>query len=103
MIVFRVALAIFALILIFIGAVAMIAPTPFGFVFVGLGFLILASAAPSLVRWLRRRWRWLDRQLDRLQKHGPRWVFHHLRHSDPQKNEEGQEDVEKDDENTTRP
>ena len=58
MILFRFALAAFAIVLIFIGLLAMIAPTPFGFVLVILGFLLLASAAPGLVRWLRVRWRW---------------------------------------------
>lgn len=87
MILFRFALAAFAIVLIFIGLLAMIAPTPFGFVLVILGFLLLASAAPGLVRWLRVRWRWLDRRLDKLEKRGPRWLSRIFRRTDPDNEE----------------
>lgn len=89
MILFRFALAVFAIFLIFIGLLVMIAPTPFGFILIILGFLLLASAAPGLVRWLRMRWRWLDQQLDKLEERGPGWLAEIFRRTDP--DEEGEE------------
>lgn len=71
----------FAIILIVIGLIAMAAPTPFGFVFVALGFALLTAVAPDFVRWLRRRWRWLDRILQQLEKVLPDWLAKHLRKS----------------------
>ncbi len=97
MILFRLALALFAFALIVVGALVMVAPTPFGFVIVILGFLLLATVAPAFVRWLRKRWRWLDRRLDKLQKNGPKWLADIFRRSDPsatqdEKNETDQEE-----------
>jgi hypothetical protein len=64
MILLRILLAAFAIVMIAFGVVAMIAPTPFGFVFVILGFLLLAAAAPAFIGKLRGHWPWLDRRLD---------------------------------------
>ena len=88
MILFRFVLAGFAVILIFVGAIVTIAPTPFGFILVILGFLLLASAAPGVVRWLRGRWRWLDRRLDKLEERAPRWLAKIFQRTDPGDNEE---------------
>lgn len=98
MIIFRLALVLLALILIFVGVVAMIAPTPFGFIFVILGFLILTAGAPGLVRRLRRRFKWLDRQMDKIRK--PRWLAALLRRTDPK---EKDRKANEDEEGTDRP
>ena len=66
LILFRFLLKIFAVALIVFGTITMISPVPFGFVFIALGFFLLAAVAPSFLRWLRKRWRWLDARLDRL-------------------------------------
>ena len=83
MILFRIAVAALALIMMAFGLIAMIAPTPFGFVLVLLGFLLLASASPNIVRWLRKRWRRLDRGLDVVQDRGPDWIAKPLKRSSP--------------------
>jgi hypothetical protein len=88
LIVFRFLLGIFAFALIFLGVIAMVAPTPFGFVFVLLGFLILATVAPGFIRWMRKRWRWLDRRLDKLEEHAPRWLRKILKRSNPPDDED---------------
>ena len=88
MILFRFALAAFAIILIFVGAIVTIAPTPFGFILIVLGFLLLASAAPGVVRWLRVRWRWLDRRLDKLEERAPRWLAKIFQRTNPDDEEE---------------
>ncbi|MEL6324480.1 MAG: hypothetical protein AAFQ84_09665 [Pseudomonadota bacterium] len=75
--------ACLSLVLILAGLVAMLAPTPFGFVIVGLGLVLLGWSAPGAVRWIRRRWLWLDRQCDRLQASGPGWLARLLALSDP--------------------
>lgn len=85
MAVFKLLVTIFAIVLIIVGLAAMAAPTPFGFVFVALGFALLAAVAPDLVRWLRRRWRWLDRIIRKLEKILPDWLAKHLRKSEVEK------------------
>lgn len=79
----RILVTILASVLIVVGIVWTISPLPFGFVLVVLGVLLLAAAAPVVLRWFRRRWRWLDRKLARLQEILPRWLARHLRRSDP--------------------
>ena len=88
MILFRILVAAFAIVLIFVGVIVSITPAPFGFILVILGFLLLASAAPGVVRWLRVRWRWLDRQLDKLEERGPRWLAKIFSRTDPDEDEE---------------
>ena len=70
----RIAIAVLALVLILFGVIAMIAPTPFGFVLVFAGLFMLAFAAPGFVRFLRRRWRWFDRLVAGLARRAPRWL-----------------------------
>ncbi len=82
MIVFRFAVSLFAILLILFGLVWTISPIPFGFVFLILGFLLLLSAAPGEIRWLRRRWRWFDRAMHGLEKRMPEWIAKRLRATD---------------------
>ena len=82
MIVFRIAVSIFALLLIGFGVVLTISPIPFGIVLVILGFLLFVSAAPAEVRWLRKRSRWFDRMMHRLEDRLPEWIAKRLRASD---------------------
>lgn len=82
MILFKLAVSIFALLLIGFGVVLTISPIPFGLVIVVVGFLLFATAAPAEVRWLRRRWRWFDRAMHRLEKRLPEWIAKRLRDSD---------------------
>ena len=81
-IIFKFLVTLFAIIMILVGLVMTPTPVPFGIVFVLLGFMLLAAVAPDFLRWLRRRWRWLDRQLKRLEKRMPKWLGRHLRKSD---------------------
>ena len=84
MIIFRLLVAFLAVVMILFGAAMMVAPTPFGFVIVGLGLFLLATAAPPVVRGLRKRARWLDARLDALQDKGPDWLSEQLKRSDPE-------------------
>ena len=81
MIVFRIAVSAFALLLIGFGLVVTISPIPFGFVIVIAGFLLFVSVAPAEVRWLRKRWRWFDRFIHRVEKRLPEWIAKRLRDS----------------------
>ena len=83
MIFFRALVVLFAFVMILFGAAMMVAPTPFGFVIVGLGLFLLATAAPPVVRGMRTRSRWLDARLDALQDRGPDWLSERLKRSDP--------------------
>ena len=85
---FRIALTVFAVAMIVFGFITMISPIPFGFIFILLGFFILTVVAPAFVRWFRRRWRWLDRRMDALEKRLPKWAAKHLRRSDPDPEDE---------------
>lgn len=78
---FKFAVSLFALLLILIGIIIAPSPAPFGIIFIALGFLLLSASAPDLIRWLRRRWRWFDRSLTKLEKRMPRWIARQLRRS----------------------
>lgn len=82
MIIFRFAVSLFAILLILFGLVWTISPIPFGIVFLFLGFLLLLSAAPGEIRWLRKRWRWFDRLMHGLEKRMPHWIAKRLRDTD---------------------
>jgi hypothetical protein len=82
MFVFRLAVSLFAILMILFGLVWTISPIPFGIVFLTLGTLLLAAAAPGEVRWLRRRLRWFDRLMHGLEKRLPKWIAERLRDSD---------------------
>lgn len=91
MIVFRLAISAFALLLIGFGVVLTISPIPFGFIIVIIGFLLFVAVAPAEVRWLRRRWRWFDRAMHRLEKRLPEWIAKRLRVTDYDHEEENRE------------
>lgn len=83
MLVVRLIAIVAALGLIGFGLVAMVAPTPLGFMVVGAGLVLLGWSFPEAVRRARRHWKGLDRQLDRLQARGPAWLVRLLSRSDP--------------------
>lgn len=91
MIVFRLAISAFALLLIGFGVVLTISPIPFGFIIVIIGFLLFVAVAPAEVRWLRRRCRWFDRAMHRLEKRLPEWIAKRLRVTDYDHEEENRE------------
>ncbi|HXI86294.1 MAG TPA: hypothetical protein VNH64_02465 [Parvularculaceae bacterium] len=82
LVLFRIALVIFAALLIVAGAALTISPVPFGFVLVLIGLLLLAAVAPAFIRWVRRHWPWFDRQMRRLEKRLPKWLAKPLRNTD---------------------
>lgn len=76
---FKFLVTLFAILLIFIGIIVAPSPVPFGIIFIVIGFFLLTAVAPDLVRWLRRHWRWLDRNLKKVEKRLPEWIARHLR------------------------
>lgn len=91
---FKIALTFFAIALIVFGVIASVSPVPFGFVFIVLGLLLLAVVAPTFMRFFRKRWRWFDRQLDRLQEKLPNWIGRRLKASDIDHDEEDEDEDE---------
>jgi len=87
MIVFRIAVSVFAVLLIAFGLIWTISPIPFGFIFIIAGFLLLISAAPGEVRWLRKHWRGFDRMMHGLEKRLPEWIAKRLRVTDHDHND----------------
>ena len=85
---FKFLVTVFAIILIIIGIILTPTPAPFGLIFLIIGFFLLAAVSPDMMRWLRRRWGWLDRQLVKLERKLPRWLARHLRKSDASKDKE---------------
>ena len=88
--------------MIIIGIIVAPSPIPFGIIFVALGFFLLAATAPDLVRWLRRRWRWFDRQIKRLERILPRWMTAPLRNTDPDDEEEDEDEEDNGQDDTQR-
>jgi membrane protein YdbS with pleckstrin-like domain len=86
--IFKALVTLFALLLIAIGILVTPSPIPFGIVFIAIGFLLLVAVAPDMVRWLRRRWRWFDRQMKKLEKKLPEWIAKQLRKSDVERNDD---------------
>lgn len=78
----KAAVALFAFALIVAGAVLTLSPIPGGILILAVGLILFASVMPSAVRWLRRRWRFFDRLMHRLEKILPEWVARRLRASD---------------------
>lgn len=83
MIVFRVAVAIFAVILIIVGIITTPTPVPFGVVFIAIGLMLLATAAPAVVRALRHRWAWFNKAMRKATEILPRFIARPLRRTDP--------------------
>lgn len=92
MIIFRALVTVFAVMLILVGFIITPTPLPIGLLFIALGFLLLATVAPEAVRWIRRRWPWLERQLDKAQEKAPEPIAKILRRSDPPHDDEEEED-----------
>jgi hypothetical protein len=88
MTVFRIAVSAFAALLIVFGLIWTISPLPFGIVVVAAGILLFITVAPAEVRWLRRRWRWFDRAMHRLEDRLPEWIAKRLRVSDYEHDED---------------
>ncbi|MGE0408205.1 MAG: hypothetical protein AB7P23_02960 [Amphiplicatus sp.] len=82
MIFFKIAVGLFALLLMIAGLAWIWSPVPFGFVLFLIGLLLLTAVAPAFVRAVRRRWRWFDRQMHKLEKRLPEWMAKALRASD---------------------
>ena len=79
-------MSLFAVTLIVIGVVTSISPVPFGFVLVVIGVIVLALADPRarpVLRWLRRRWPWLNRRLRGAQAKAPTAIAEPLEETDP--------------------
>lgn len=91
--VFRVAVTAFALFLIVFGLIWTISPIPFGIIIVALGFFLLVTVAPAEIRWVRRRWRWFDRMMHKLETRLPEWIAKRLRASDYDHGDEPPEPV----------
>ncbi len=91
MIIFRIAVSIFAILLMAFGLILTISPIPFGFILVITGFLLFASVAPAEVRWIRRRWRGFDRFVHMLERRLPEWIAKRLRVSDYDHSEDARE------------
>ena len=92
MTIFRIAVAIFSLLLIFFGLVTAITPIPFGLPLVLIGFLLLATSSPTTLKFIRKRWGWLDRRLRWFQRNWPRRMTRALRRSDPYPDEDDEDD-----------
>ncbi len=78
---FKFLVTLFAIVLILVGIVMTPTPIPFGIVLIIFGFFLLAAVSPDMMRWLRRRWRWLDNQLIKLERKLPGWLARQLRKS----------------------
>ena len=85
---FKFAVAVFAILLIAFGLIWMWSPIPFGFVFIVIGFLLLAAVAPAFIRFLRRRFGWFERFLHWLERRLPGWLARLLRRTDVDHEEE---------------
>jgi hypothetical protein len=79
---FRALVGIFAVLLMIAGLILAPTPIPFGIIIFVIGFMLLAAVAPTYVRGVRRRWRWFDRQLHKIEKRLPKWLAKILRDSD---------------------
>lgn len=80
--VYKFLLGVFSIAVIVFGVVVTISPIPFGFVIVGLGLAMLAATMPAWVRGIRKRWRWFDRVIHKLERILPESLAKRLRVSD---------------------
>ncbi len=94
---FKFLVVLFAFILIIVGFLTAITPIPFGLPLIIIGFLMLATVSPATLRFIRRRWGWLDRRLRWLQRILPRWMTRSLRRSDPYPEKEDEDEDETED------
>lgn len=71
----RIVTSLIGAVLIVYGVLAAISPLPAGVPLIVLGFIMIALANPAarpLVRRMRRRWRWFDKLVRALGRHGPK-------------------------------
>ena len=98
--IFKISVAAFAILLIFLGVLLTPSPIPFGLILIAVGFALLVWAAPSLVRWLRRHWAWFDRRMGSLEGSLPEFLAAPLRRSkttDENADQEDEDDEDSDD------
>lgn len=95
--IFRSLVAVFGVILILIGIPLTPSPIPFGLLIIALGLALLIWAAPGAVRGVRRRWRWFDRQMDRLENVLPPYFARLIRRSDVDQDDDEDDEQEEDD------
>lgn len=88
---FRVIVALFALVMIAFGLVLTISPIPFGIIIVTVALLLFASAAPGPVRFVRRYWRGFDRFMQALERRLPAFIARRLHESDYEHEDEKEE------------
>lgn len=79
---FKFAVAVFAVLMIVAGLIIMPTPLPFGVVLVAIGLMLLVAVAPSMIRDMRRRFRWFDRFMHWIEKGLPEWLARRLRETD---------------------
>lgn len=98
--VWRIAGSVVGLAMILIGLPLMVSPIPFGLILIVLGIIILVGANPlaaSVIRTLRRRYKWLDGFFDRAENVLPRELADPLRATDEQPDPEPAEPPADDD------
>ncbi|MCP5433695.1 MAG: hypothetical protein H6923_10545 [Alphaproteobacteria bacterium] len=79
---------ILAWLLLAVGLVWMVLPTPFGFVLVGLGLALLISTNRRAAKWFRRlraRVRTVDKTVREAEKHLPKEARRPFEETDPDK------------------
>ncbi len=90
MMIVRLIVSIIAIVMIVIGFVTMISPIPFGIILILLGLVLLTLADPHsrpILKWIRKRWPWLDRLLANAQEHTPPIISEPLKETEPEKEE----------------
>lgn len=84
----RIVTSLIGAVLIVYGVIAAISPLPAGVPLIVLGIIMIALANPAarpLVRRMRRRWRWFDRLVLTLGRHGPAGVRKVVEATEPHK------------------
>jgi hypothetical protein len=74
-----------------------ITPVPFGLPLVVLGLVILATVSPATLRWVRRRWGWLNKRFLWLQDRAPAFLRKKLERTDPDAEKKKSENEKEDD------
>ncbi|MBI1392909.1 MAG: hypothetical protein GC152_09235 [Alphaproteobacteria bacterium] len=96
--VLRIGVALFGLVLVLVGIPLTPSPIPLGLILIAIGFSLIVWASPGAVRWLRRRWRWFDRQMAKLASVLPEFLAQYIRRSDLDEDMENGPDDENGDE-----
>jgi hypothetical protein len=96
----RIVTSLIGAVLIVYGVIAAISPLPAGIPLVVLGIVMIALANPAarpLVRRMRRKWRWFDRLVLALGRHGPAGVKTLVEATEPGDNAAAPDTAEKSD------